>query len=328
MLPVAASTEADGRVSQRAPTVLHLKFQRVIHDLTGCGDDSDLFISGQYALVRFGPHPDLPTCGGDGFLLLDDRTGRRRVIHVLNLGLTHLEAFGAPWILFFTEYGGFQLYNINTRKLRPLGCDAGCMGGTPAFSDAEVYELGSHWLEFEGPSGGPCGDGIHYGCGPLTVYGYFNILTHTVRKNWSLTGDRSILDLDSPRLVRTVCQPLRVPTGGSLRPYGKFAVATEADGSSFLERCGSQLKMPLDGRYDPPSSPSAGVSANDHAVTWEVLDQYGLWHRQLDGVLLPSLRRFSASIPSYVGAGPDLDSTRAYFVTAAGVLWAAPFPPS
>jgi hypothetical protein len=331
LLVVAASTQADGHLSQRTPTVLHLRFQRVINDANGsCDDPPVLRTSGHYALVPFGRQPSQPHCG-TGFLLLDDRTGKRRVIHVVNLGSATLQAFGAPWILFATEGAGEQLYNIHTRKLQPLPCNASCMA---AFSATEVYELGSRWLEFEGPSGGPCGDGIHYDCGPLAAYGYLNLITHEVRKNWSPTGNRRIVDLDSATLVRTVCQPLGVPTGGSLRLYGKFAVATQADGSSFLEQCGSQLNMPLDGPYDPPSSPSAGVSGNDHAVTWQVLDQNGLWHGQLDGVLLPSLQRFTASIPSYIadsGGPAGLDSSRMYFVSGLAVhaaLWAAPFPPS
>lgn len=202
-------------------------------------------------------------------------------------GPTSVLAFGAPWIL-FDHNPSFDLYNIATRKWRALGCDSPrCMpDGTMG------YALGARWLEFIVQGQQSCGDGIHFECGPDT-YAFYNLRTHRARRGSPQTSTR-IVDLGSPTLVRKLCPPLRVPAGGSVELEGRVGVITDAHGS-FLERCGSRQHMPVDA--PPPDVPPGSLFVSSRAVLWPVLDQLGAWTGRIGGVSLPSLRRFTGTLP-------------------------------
>ena len=232
-------------------------------------------------------------------------------------GFAELLAFGAPWIFFF-EHNRFALYNVATKKTRSCGVP-GCVPS----GDVISYALGARWLETFVQQPGACGDGVHYDCGPVTQ-SFYNIRAGRIRDG-SPAKSTTVADLNSRRLSKRVCAPLRLPPGGSLTFYGSFAVATESDRTSVLEQCGSSLQMPIGMSYQngPVSSPVAST----RAVLWPVIDPLGLWHGQIAGVLLPSLRRFTASAPSNLGFPLALTAFRLYVAGAHGRLWAARMPP-
>jgi hypothetical protein len=292
------------------PQTLHLRFQRIAKGVDGhCGNA--VVTSGAYMLVSLGP-PGSQACASR-FLLIDDRTGKHTVLRPG--GYTYVLAFGAPWILFARDLN-FELYNLATRKWRPLGCNGRCQ------PDATVgYVLGTRWLEFIVEGQQSCGDGVHFECGPDT-YAYYNLHTHEVRHGSPQTSKR-IVDLDSPTLVRRLCAPLRVPEDGSLTLEGRVGIATGARGS-YLERCGSRARMPLDTRS--PGSPDGGLIESSQAVLRPLLGSTGAWSGKIDGVWLSSRRRFSATVP--VRLNPNvaliaLDATHLYLVDGRARLWAA-----
>jgi hypothetical protein len=310
---VGANTHVAGAAAAH-PLVLHLKFRRVAKNVDGnCGNP--VLTSGRYAVVSFSHG----ACYS-GFLLLDDKTGKQAPVH--GNGCNEDLAVGAPWVLADCHLT-FRLYNIQTQKWRPLRCGPpGCMpNGTFAF------HVGSRWLQFDVQEAGSCGDGVHNTCGPIT-HTFYNITTGARRHAPHQTA-ATIIDLASPTLVRTVCRPLRVPSGGSLTFYGSFAVATDKAGNLSLERCGSHMQIPIDQRN------SAGLRgsllASDRAVLWPAMDAAGAW-QTLDGVLLPSLRRITIPLPQRVtlpgGGFVALDSYKLYSTNIDGELWSAGLPRS
>jgi hypothetical protein len=292
------------------PQTLHLHFQRVVTGVGGhCG--SAVVTSGPFMLASLAK-PGPQACASR-FLLIDDRTGKRTVLRPG--GYTTVVSFGAPWILFDHNLR-FELYNIATKRWRPLGCDGGCQpDGTFA------YALGTNWLEFIVEGHQDCGDGIHFECGPET-YAFYNLRTHRVRHGLPQTSTR-IDDLDWPTLVRKLCSPLRVPKDGSLTLERRVGVLTSRTGS-FLERCGSQGHMPID--VHASDAPGGLLLTSSSTVLWQLLTPVGFWTGPINGVWLPSLRRFTALLPSSIdptAALPVLDARRLYVVDGHGVLWGA-----
>jgi hypothetical protein len=149
------------------------------------------------------------------------------------------------------------------------------------------------------------------------------------RRRFPSQSSTEVIDLNPVSPLREVCSPLRVPSGGSLSFYGKFAIANDQVGNLFLERCGSHVRMPVD------ELNSVGIRdaimASDHAVLWPALIGSGFWDT-LQVALLPSLRRVTIPIPAKVtqagGGFTALDSYRLYSINNNGVLWSAPLPSS
>jgi hypothetical protein len=329
VVAAAGSAAPVSEASQPPPIVLNLKFKPVARlGDGGCGPRLPVSTSGHYALVSISS-PKPGACISS-FVLIDDRTGKRTVIHTS--GFTDLLAFGAPWI-FLLKNGHDALYNIDTKTTHSCGA-SGCVNAPNG--DAVGYAAGGDWIETFIQQPGPCGDGVHNGCGPITE-SFYNIKTGHFRYS-SSTGSTTIADLDSPTLFQRVCRPLQVPPGPyggivygatlftPLAFFGSFAVATATNRNWLLERCGSHLQIPIGMTYqDGPVSPPV---ASTHAVVWPVIDPRGEPDGQLAGVLLPSLRPFTAGVPSNlepVSAPIALSAFRLYIV-ANGRLWAATIP--
>jgi hypothetical protein len=116
------------------------------------------------------------------------------------------------------------------------------------------------------------------------------------------TNATTFADLNSPALAHTTCPGVRLLRDldsygmgwGSLTPVGQFALATGTDNSVFLERCGTRMLRLLGngGRA------SYAVASNAGAIVWQAVVS------QLDGLLLPSLQRFTMPLPSAIVKPP------------------------
>jgi hypothetical protein len=310
----AGSAAANSESSQPAPIVLDLKFRPVVRYASGACSPPVL-TSGPYALVA-SSYPSAPVCA-TRYLLINDRTGKRTVIH--KSGFAAPQAFGAPWIFFENLHDG--LYNIATNKTRR------CAASQCQPDGAISYALGSRWLESFVQQPGWCDVNEPALCGPITQ-SFYNIKSGRVDDS-SPPNDTTVADLNSRRLFHPVCPPLQVPPGGSLAFYGSFAVTTESmdEGrSSLLERCGTNLQIPIGTPYLAPPL----FFANRHVVIWQISDLTGAWHGQFAGVLLPSLRPFTATFPAALqneeAAPVGLTAFRLYVEVATGRLWAARIP--
>ncbi len=311
---------------RRAIEVSHPRFHVVVREAP-----PEVWTSGPYALVTRGSNYSRS-------VVISDLTGRRT--NFANGTCIHA-AIGAPWVLFDCGGGngtdGLGLYNMQTGKWRYVQCNSSACADV--LQETVGYRVGARWVEFVEEGRQSCGDGEHFTCGPQATV-FYNIRTHRLRYSWH-QSTTTILDLDVPSLVRQVCAPLKAP----VTFYGSFAITYEPTGpgrlGTYLERCGSRLNMPID---QPNGAGLAGsLAGNAHAILWEVLDYTGAWHGQLKGVLLPSLRPFTLSLPREIpscgvspGSGspyPLCDSSLAlsagtlYVTDAQYRVWAAPFPP-
>ena len=191
--------------------------------------------------------------------------------------------------------GEFRLYNIKTGSERAAACRRCGPDGPYA------YAVGARWVEFFVQKNDGCNDSDSL-CGPAGR-SFYNIQTGKSRFQAGQSSTR-VPVLDSRKLFHRLCRPLRVPAappGDSFHPlpsltlYGTFAVASDGgEGPFSVERCGSNLQMPVD-------LPSQGglvgpLTANEHAVLWQVRDGTNEWDGQFAGVLLPSLRPFTGQL--------------------------------
>jgi hypothetical protein len=110
----------------------------------------------------------------------------------------------------------------------------------------------------------------------------------------------SVPNVNTTTLRQRVCQPLRVPDGGSLVPDGRFAIE-EPKGHRrlYLERCGRSGRVLLSSSFEFPQE-------NRQLVLWEAFNGSSL---VLDGVFLPTQRRFTIAVP------PSLSSVTGLAVT-------------
>lgn len=318
---------------------MHPRFQPVSPGV-GEGSADIRAISGRYVLSsRY-----------DGLTVLDDQTGRRTGV----VNSCSYQAFGPPWILFACSSdnpgdSGLRLYNIITHKQSRLPCTGTtCSEVALLLGRASGAQIGARWIFFTSSTIGDCGDNFHYSCGPL-AHTFINIRTGRLRYFYDQLSSTRIMDLNAPYATRLLCQPVMagavagpyVPYADPVTFYGDFAATYTLSGqgkrtiTTYLERCGSSLHMPI----DPPTQNGfrGPIGGNAHAVVWMVLDASGMYHHQLHGLLLPSLRRFTVALPPKIfacntygclgGEIVGVSSRRLYLTDANRQLWAAPFPP-
>jgi hypothetical protein len=317
------AAQAIATPTQVAPRALHLTFHRMAGGwLNGhCGAAG---IASHDWLI-FSLSPDKTNRCASRFLVINDRTGKSALIDARPCRYAafsaELEAFGAPWALFSCG-NGEKLYNVTTRKWRSLGCDASCHGPYMVIDEA----IGARWLQIDEQLPGSCGDGVHFDCGPVRRT-FFNLLTHALRHRWPKTPT-TILDLDSPALAHHLCKPLHAPATGSLTLEGDVAVITTTD-ASYVQRCGSRTQTLL--LQSGASVAGGGLLANDDAILWKLNNPLtGVWHGQLNGVLLLTLERFTATVPPRIATSSSamlLGADRLYVSGDHGGLWAARLPP-
>jgi hypothetical protein len=156
-----------------------------------------------------------------------------------------------------------------------VACDPQCA--------VDYVDIGQRWIEFQVARG--------YHAGPLTSV-FQEIQTGQVSAEPAglMPGGNQILDLNSPTLTQTLCNPLRVPSfPGTIIPDGRFALDVEVNSinfnrSAYIERCGSSLHKLINSDF----------TANSHAVLWSLVDG------EIDGLFLPILRPFKLDPPRQV----------------------------
>ncbi|HET9102419.1 MAG TPA: hypothetical protein VFN55_03630 [Solirubrobacteraceae bacterium] len=294
--------------------MLHLKFRRIATQVY-----SSVQASGDY----LGYPPSFPrSSAASPFVLVNDRTGKQIKLQPCRgrgiepgPGILHY-----PWVGF--DCGGakpYRIYNIVTHKWHSLGCNA-CKRH-PYLVD--MTAIGADWVGLSVAPHQACGDGIHGTCGP-TTYLYENVVTGASRTPRLRAG--SVVDLDSPSLTSRLCKPLQVPqgTGGFPNPFtffGRYTLAFSRSGI-YVERCGSRLHLPLI------------VGSNDF-TSFGNTKAVGACNRRtstgaaptLQGVFLPSLRRYQVDMPSNIGCPQSIALGPHHIAVTSGLsLWVAAFP--
>jgi hypothetical protein len=221
---------------------------------------------------------------------------------------------------------GYELYSIPNRKWMPFSpdvkrmcaLDAECATGDPdCFTSYRA--IGERWIEFLVTCG--------YHSYPSTAAFEQIQGGQVIAEPTGVTlGGNQILDLNSPALTQTLCNPLRTPTAGTFVPDGRFALDQEFQGNTYLERCGSSLHRPI-------GSPGGEwFTANSHAVVWS------LQSNEIDGLFLPSLHRFKLRLPQSVASlckrlaadlciqGLALTSRTLYLLTYDDRVWTTSSP--
>jgi hypothetical protein len=303
---MAGLAQADGTARRDDPVAVHLRFRVAFSNCPGALNDLD-FASDRFVVF---------SCAFSRSLLVDDRTEKRVSIrNPSSCGWLEPRALGGPSVLFFCG-DGERVYNIATGMWRPVPCSRSRCAGPPG---AEVVReaVGARWVEYDQQWPQPCTPDARHTCGPIDSV-FVNIRTGRVAHGWP-KSPTAILDLDSPTRARHLCPPLRVPPTGSLTMEDQFAVITTESGS-YLQRCGSHRHTVL---------PYPGW-ANEHAVVWTVnpFNPSATWNGQLAAILLPSLRRLTATIPRRLRSSFILHgATHLYMPDSNGKIWVAPFPP-
>ena len=268
--------------------------------------------------------------------LIDGQTGKRVVLRP-RAGCSFDDGYSTPlggsWVVTVCHSGSFELYSIPSRRWIPFSPDVEqmfalsgiCANRYPPLCDAQYVTIGDQWIEFDVSYG--------YHSGP-TVPTYERIKSRQITTNppGVKPGGNQILDLDSPNLTRTLCDPLRMPVpSGTIVTDGGFAIDEESAPPeyvrhTYLERCGSSL-------HEPIGTDVSSFTADAQAVVWSA----GGSSNELDGLLLASRRRLTLRLPQPVAslcrqkgsvciAGLALTGRALYVSASNGQIWAAANP--
>jgi hypothetical protein len=297
----AVAAIASAQTRRDRALVLHPMFERV----------RGSYLVGGARYVFIASH-----ASGGGGVLIDGSSGRR--VTVSPSPGCKAFAIGAPWLAFGCGPGFLdtELYNIPAGRFQPLTsrapyeyCTSDCL---------RVAAIGSHWAAFSAPPGDPR---------DYSSFEFQNLQTGHVVDNDPADATHG-LDLNSPQLVQSICQPLSLPRvsngytsgWGSLTFDDGFAIAS-GGGGAYLERCGSRLHEFL--TFTAPSNVD-GIAwcsyldcppaSNTHEIIWPAAAG------QLAGMFLPDRRRFTIRVPAKVDASGvtalALTPTRLYLLNS------------
>ena len=307
---------------QLAPIVLHPKWHRLAP-----GGVALISVSGRYVYIG--------RWTGSASVI-DEQTK-----HVVRLKApagcrfdTELTPVGGSWVvaicgssseelrLYSLPKGTWTRFRPDTAQMCTLNPD--CAKGSSRVPCSAAYTaIGNRWIEFE------FGCGYHSGIvteALQSIRGGRVVVAPPTAVPGLLGGGTEILDLNSPTGARRLCSPLRVPTYGKIVTEGRFAVVeSNLNENVFLERCGSHSRTMV-GR--------GLFSLNSRAVLMSV----GSTSNEIDGLFLPSRRRFRFRLPRQVASLcarrpafvciQELELTRhtVYLLTESGQLWSTGSP--
>ena len=244
--------------STPAALVFHPRFR----PLSFAGSQTD----GRYTLLS-------TTVQGQAGVVVDELTGAQSVVWLPADCPVPANGpmLGGGWLLESCTTSRVDLYSLNTQTWRQVAVAPGCSrfnAGTT--SSCVSAAIGSDWIEYDESS-------VHLG----DRFVFQSISGGELRRD--PTNARTVVDLSSPRLARRLCAAASVPKYGRVTLDGAFAVVSGPAGA-FVERCGRRLHLAL--------GPAVFVQSVPGAIAW--LAEPG---RSLQGVLLPSLRRFRVILP-------------------------------
>ena len=287
-----------------------------------------------FGIARDGPYVLLGWESGTANLI-DGRTGKR-VVLTPRVGCSFDDGYSSPlggsWVVTVCESGSFELYSIPTRRWTAFSPDLTqmfalsgiCANRYPPWCGAQYARIGEEWIEFDVSYG--------YHSGPIVpMYEQISNGGIATEPPGVMPGGNQILDLGSPSLTRTLCAPLHMPVSfGTFVTDGRFAIDEEIEAPNYflhayLERCGSPLHKTI-------GTDVSSFTADPQAVLWS-----GGSANELDGLLLPSLRRLRLRLPEQLVSlcnqkgsvcieGLALTSHALYVSAWNGVMWAAPSP--
>jgi len=214
------------------------------------------------------------------------------------------------------------LYSMSRGTWTPVALAPSIVATCAAADDCQISGVGRHWLAIS--------EQLCNHCSSPTVFQ--NLTTGQVRAD--PTAPTTLPDLSSPTLAAPVCSPLRLPRGttlaggertatfGSLTFAGPFALATagtvspDGSGAVYLERCGSHLHT-LVCHCSALRTGNVGTAvANSRVVIWAPPVRFATPVTHLDGMYLPSRRRFVIPLPTAARArgteGVQLSSRTLY----------------
>jgi len=246
-------------------------------------------VSGNYALLSLSqPY--------NTYVLIDDQTDTQTKIVPPGGSGCQLwaNAFGVPWLLFYC--GGPTLYNIHTRRWTALPCGEACENTGVAAPGA----IGSHWVEIDENAYcdsryDPCSTPDAFVALPSGKTGSYTPSSHT------------LLDLNSPSLSQTICAPWSSADVSAID--GQFVAVAEGT-EPGVARCGSSTVLPV-----VPGT-SEGFTETDHLMSGCPLTPTpsgGGVSGPREGVFLPSLERFTMTLPaSFQPCTGELDDEALY----------------
>jgi hypothetical protein len=275
-------------------------------------------------------------------LLIDDATGRRRMLHFA--AGCRPNQLGAGRIVLQCQPRGAvqptqQLYDIASGLTTtfvpnpalthaPLGVPC----SDPSGCEVPIAGIGRDWVSVDT---GSVDEHV------WDMRAFQNLTTGQV--SGVPAGATTSVDLNRPSLTWRACSPLKVPvlTGGAgdhamglLTPVGHgLVIASGFD--QYLERCGTRLHERLGGG-DPLFNNNldiggcAGIACpaqhNAHAIVWPGVGR-------INGVLIPSLQRFTIPVPASLsppGSGHvfevGLTQSHIYLVSQTSRVFSAPGP--
>jgi hypothetical protein len=202
-------------------------------------------------------------------MLLDQRTGRVTVFPGCEDPL-----LGGARLIMTCSQGTteqFRLVTLATGAIQTVPFPAGCTSS----NGCAPFAVGAYWFGVLGPEP----DCIEHCTVPVH---YQNL--YTGQTTTASPGPNSYVDLNSPKLVRNLCQPLHLPNFDSVTVYGQLAVyqpaSLSSDQAEYLERCGSRQQHSI--------GVPGYLTANPRTMIWQ---SYGSGRSVLVGVRIPNLRR-------------------------------------
>jgi hypothetical protein len=205
--------------STPAALVLHPRFR----PLSFTGSQTD----GRYTLLS-------TTVQGEVGVVVDELTGAQRVVWLPADCPVPANGpmLGGGWLLESCTTSRVDLYSLITQTWRQVAVAPGCSrfnAGTT--SSCVPAAIGSDWIEYD-ESSEQFGD----------RFVFQSISGGELRRDPA--NARTVVDLSSPRLARSLCAPLSVSKYGRVTLDVAFAVASGPAGA-FLERCGRRLHLAL-----------------------------------------------------------------------------------
>jgi hypothetical protein len=213
---------------------------------------------------------------------------------------------GETWLLVPCPHSVMDLYSVATGQWETVSIPAVCRHRVGRQSSCQPAAVGTDWIKYD-ESRPSLGD----------RWLFQNIVTGAIRND--PTNAHTQPDLDAPFLTTPVCAPLRVPSATSestLQLDGRFAVLRTA-GGIFLEHCATHLHQLL-------TDAAPWVTAAPAEIMWIPRPT-----RPLEGMFLPSRRRFTVSGPPGADMVGVVISARHLYVLGSthrtsGVVWSAP----